>query len=159
MANLLTDSLTPDPAETERPITIESRFGQLELDPARAISFPQGLPGFPRATRFALAALPEAGPRGFHLLQSLDDAALGFLVLPLDPSDNLIDRQDLADAAEQMGFPPSQIAAFLIVNLHNGPEGTKVSVNLRAPVLVDVSRRIARQFVLASTSYRIRHFL
>ncbi|MFZ1428867.1 MAG: flagellar assembly protein FliW, partial [Geminicoccaceae bacterium] len=60
---------------------------------AATILFPQGLPGFPGTTRFALRPAP-AGDGDFLLLQCAEDSALRLLVLrytphllPLHPQD------------------------------------------------------------------------
>src|SRR5690606_14949178 len=64
-----------------------TRFGVVEIDDGRDIRFPEGLLGFPNHQRVALL---QTGPGGagpgaesepvFYWLQSLDDAALAFVV-------------------------------------------------------------------------------
>jgi flagellar assembly factor FliW len=59
-----------------------SRFGQIEVDDQRLITFPRGLLGFARYTRYVLIE-PSDGSY-FYWLQSVDTPELAFVVT--DPS-------------------------------------------------------------------------
>ena len=59
-------------------------------------------------------------------------------------------------AARDMGFPLEDVAILLVVSVHREPMGVRISVNARAPVLMQVSRRTAAQYVFANTKYLIR---
>lgn len=126
------------------------------------IAFPQGLPGFPAATRFALLPL-GAGAEGMLVMQSQEDPELRFLVLPYREEELALRRADLEAACAHLGVPPAH-AAFLLVVTRRPPacaaDGPgQLFVNLRAPLVVDTERRTAVQHVLASTDYSVRHRL
>ncbi len=55
-----------------------SRFGQLDVDPERLITFDDGILGFPKEHRFALIQTGEGS--GFYWLQSVDRVDLAFVV-------------------------------------------------------------------------------
>src|SRR4051794_22773628 len=55
-----------------------SRFGRLNVDDERIMTFPRGLLGFPNHSRFALIQTGEENY--FFWLQSVDDANLAFVV-------------------------------------------------------------------------------
>jgi flagellar assembly factor FliW len=127
---------------------------------APTIAFPQGLPRFPDATRFALLPL-DATASGMLVLQCADEPDLRFLVLPYLEKRLPLRREDLDRACTLAGVP-SERAAILLVVTRRPPvaaadgEG-QLFVNLRAPVLVDTERRIAVQCVLPSPDYSMRH--
>ena len=130
-------------------------------DAAGAIMFPQGLPGFPDATRFALRPAPGSE---LLLLESADDPQLRLLVLPYADRKLPLSPADLDLACGELGIRPEEAAVLLVVTRRcdPGPGGdrrTAYYVNLRAPLFVDPLRRTATQHVLASPAYPVRHLL
>ena len=142
-------------AQDER-ITIETRFGALAFGPENRLMLPVGLLGFADYRHFGLAELPQAELAEFRLLQSLDDHSLSFIVTTLRIDEGIVAREDLEDAALSVGVPLEVAAFLLIVTVRPAPEGSSVTVNLRAPVVVDVNRAIARQVVMANSGYPIQ---
>ena len=126
---------------------------------ASTILFPQGLPGFPAATRFALRPLAN-GPQSLLLLQSVDDPDLRFLVLPYMGDELPLRRCDLEAACAALGIAAEHAAVLLVVTRqpveagHGAP--LRLFVNLRAPVVLDTLRRTAVQHVLPSPGYAFR---
>ncbi|MBU0718317.1 MAG: flagellar assembly protein FliW, partial [Planctomycetes bacterium] len=55
-----------------------SRFGHLEVDEKRLITFDEGILGFPDQHRYALIQTGEGS--GFYWLQAVDEADLAFVV-------------------------------------------------------------------------------
>jgi flagellar assembly factor FliW len=146
------------PLPTAAPASIATRFGPVALDPARLITLPSGLLGFADCHRFALADLPD--PEGaIKLLQSVDEPELAFLVLPIDPRAGLIAKSDLELACRALGFDWSALAVLGLVTLRPDAEGVHVSINLKAPLLIDSSRQIGRQHVFAGEAYPLRYDL
>lgn len=137
------------------PPSVETRFGAVELDPERIVTFSAGPLGFADRCRFILVDGPD--PRGaFKLLQCLDDPELAFLVLPLEPDAGPISADDLRAACQTRGFDFASIALLGIVTVRIEPEGARFTVNLKAPLLIDTTRHSGCQHVLASDRYRIR---
>lgn len=143
------------PAEDER-IVIETRFGALEFGPEQRVMLPVGLLGFSDCRQFGLTTLPQPELAEFRLLQSLEDHELSFIVTTLKIDEGVVAREDLEDAALSVGISVDAAAFLLIVTVRATPEGSTVTVNLRAPVVVDVNRAIARQVVMANSSYPIQ---
>ena len=126
---------------------------------APTLLFPQGLPGFPAATRFALRPLAN-GPQGLLLLQSVDDPDLRFLVLPYMGDELPLRRCDLEAACAALGIAAEHAAVLLVVT-RQPAEATpgappRLFANLRAPVVLDTLRRTAVQHVLPSPGYAFR---
>ena len=84
---------------------------------------------------------------------------LAFLVAPMNMESGAIDDADLTEASETLGIPRKSLAVLLIVTVRRDDAGAHVSVNMRAPVFVDIERRTARQYVLPNGKYSIRQGL
>ncbi|MDF1503726.1 flagellar assembly protein FliW [Roseisolibacter sp. H3M3-2] len=144
----MTAVLLPD-----APVSVASDLlGPIEVPAAACYDFPDGLPGFEGARRFALV---PAGREGLFWLQSLDAGALVFLLadpfrcaaayeVELSPAD----REALGAAG------PDDVAVLAIVTLPRG-DGDAPSVNLRAPVLLATAARRGRQVVRSDDRYGI----
>ena len=146
---------TAVPADN-KPVIIETRFGPLEFGPANSLFMPVGPLGFGDFRRFGLASLPKPASDRFKLLQSLDNHELGFIVTPLDPNDGKVARGDIEDAALSVGIPFDHAEFLLIVTIRVVNQTTTMTANLRAPIVLDSKRMIARQVVMANSSYPIQ---
>lgn len=122
------------------------RFGALEIDESRILHFDRGLPGFPRCTRFIVMEHDLETP--LKWLQCVDQPEVAFLIaepdqiLPECPLE--IPETALAAIGSAAGDPPGSLAAFLILNVDEG----QLTANLRAPVIVNIEQRRARQWIL-----------
>ena len=123
--------------------------------PALALSFPQGLPGFPEVTDFRLERLP-ASPR-FLRLRSTDPGGPEFIVLPQAGSPVPIEDSDVAEGCGAVGLDPADVAVLLVVRASREGAGPALSVNRRAPLLVDLRRHLGFQVVLPRPDYAVRH--
>lgn len=149
----------PGSSHADQTLMIESRFGTLTVRSHASLLFPQGLLGFTDYRNFALADLPDGKQPQFKALQCLTDANLAFLVAPLPSNSTAIDADDIQEACNSLSISPEDLAVVLIVTVRRDDDGAHVSVNLRAPVLIDTRNRVARQYVLPNNKYQIRHKL
>lgn len=142
------------------PVLDTRNFGGVSYTEDTEIEFPSGLPGFEDRRRFVALQFPETGPLLF--LQSLDDASLCFITLPVqavDPEYRLeLSREDLALA----GFPARRQPragedALCLTVLTIRESGT--TANLLAPLVVNLSNRKAVQSVAPGREYSHRHAL
>ncbi|MBM3618992.1 MAG: hypothetical protein FJX23_10685 [Alphaproteobacteria bacterium] len=140
-------------------VSIESRFGAVKVDKAKAILFPIGILGMPDKHNFALTDFPNPKLQQFKLLQSLDENELSFITLPLELENGIIEREDIVAAAQDMEIPVEQLGIVLIVSVHRGLSDVQLSVNARAPIFIDTSRQIAAQYVFTSSKYAVQHFI
>lgn len=138
---------------------IESRFGAITVDKAKALLFPVGILGMPDKHHFVLTDFPNAKLKQFKLLQSLDDHSLSFITLPVEKRNNIIDAADVETACSDMEIPSDEVGMLLIVSVHRGMTSVQLSVNARAPIFVDSERRAAAQYVFTSSKYRVQHFI
>jgi flagellar assembly factor FliW len=140
-------------------VTVETRFGAITFGRTNIVTFPHGLIGMPQNRRFGLSPIPDPRMGQFMLLQSLEDFGLSFLVLPMQPGPNAVSAEDAKEACAALAIPEEDADFFTVVTLRKAEQGLTVTVNLRAPIVVDSKSRIARQHVLANPSYPIRHNL
>jgi flagellar assembly factor FliW len=128
-----------------------SRFGEVEVDDDRVISFPNGLLGFPRHKRFVLIEHGEGSY--FWWLQSADAPDLAFVVT--DPSLFVTSyRVPLRpDQMAEMGIASlDQAQVFVIVNKN----GELLTGNLQGPLVVNVASRVGEQLVLSDRRFTTR---
>jgi len=146
----------PEGADAAETITVDTRFGKITFGRTNIIEFPQGLIGIPDSRRFGLSPIPDPRMGQFMILQSLENLGLSFLVLPLQPGANTVTPEDAHEACAALAIPDEDADFFTIVTLRKADGGIAVSVNLRAPIIVDCKSHIARQYVLANPHYPIR---
>jgi flagellar assembly factor FliW len=139
--------------------TITTRFGDIVVDTGKSILFQRGLLGMPDKTNFVLANFPSEKMEQFKLLQSLDDTSLSFITLPLDLQNPIIAADDLRSAGHEMQITEAHMAILLVVSVHRSPDQVRLSVNARAPLLLDASRKTGVQYVIPREIYKIQHML
>jgi flagellar assembly factor FliW len=133
-------------------------FGRIVYRDDVALTFPRGLPGFENYRRFLVLSLPHQEPLVF--LQSLEDAALCFLTLPVlavDCSFRLeISSEDRALIGLPPGLPPrigEDVLCLAVLSIREeGP-----TANLLAPLVVNLRNRLSVQAVAAESGYSHQH--
>lgn len=152
-----TPEIQPEPGSA--PVTIETRFGEIDFPTENMIIMPRGLLGYGEFRKFGLTALPGDGVEQFMLLQSLEDQTLSFVVAPYNTETGTIDPADIATACHSLAFDPANIACLLVVSTRQAGEAVQISVNLRAPVIVDTVSRVGHQYVLLNNRYSVREII
>jgi flagellar assembly factor FliW len=114
-------------------LTVESsRFGQVEIDPASVLEFPEGLIGL-SGSRYALIAASPDAP--FLWLQSLEDASLALPVT--NPHRFFADFavEVIDEDADRLGFDATS-AMDVYVTVRAASTLEDFTANLKAPILV-----------------------
>lgn len=129
-----------------------TRFGAIDVDESRLITFPAGLLGFPERERFVLLSPDEDGV--FFWLQSIDAPELAFVVtdpaLWVEGYQATIRREQM----ETLGLEKVDDAqVFVIVNKYD----SALTANLQGPLVVNVTSRHGMQLVLAEKRWTTRH--
>lgn len=129
-----------------------SRFGALEVDESRLITFERGILGFPDTTRYALVQTGEES--AFYWLQAVDRTDLAFVVC--DPR-LFVPEYRVPIKAEDLtpiGLTgPEQAQVFIIVNKMDDV----LTGNLQGPLVVNAETRQGRQLVLSEKKFSTRH--
>lgn len=146
-------------ASTRETVVIETRFGEMSFDRDNAIHLPRGLFGYADYHEFGIASLPDPKLEQFKLMQSLTEPTLSFIVAPLNTESGIIDAADIDDASERLSIARADTAVLLIVATRKIGVESQISVNLRAPIIIDTKSQNGWQYVLNNSRYPVRHLL
>jgi len=139
------------PQGMEPMILQTTRFGQVEVDEQRIITFPKGILGFPDYKTYVL--IEPGQDTYFFWLQSTQSPDLAFVVT--DPSLFVSSYQvpiktEQLDEMGMQGIEEAQV--FVIVN----KRGNLLTGNLQGPLVINVRDRIGEQLVLADRRFTTR---
>ncbi len=131
-----------------------TRFGVIEIDDSSVVTLLRGPLGFEAQTRYCL--IQHRPDMKFRWLQSIEDPSLAFVVVEaseivgnyeFEISDEEAQRLHLSDPADTL--------ALAIVTVDS--DGSDVSANLAAPILINTPKMIGAQLVLQENSYSVKH--
>jgi len=131
------------------------RVRDLDVAPEDIISMPDGLPGFEACRRFVLLSPEETAP--MQCLHAIEGPNASFLVV--DPGLALAEYRYELSAADRQRLgteDPSGLVWRAIVTVE---ESGAVTVNLRAPVVINPTRMLASQVMPYQCVYPLRHVL
>jgi flagellar assembly factor FliW len=128
-----------------------SRFGSVEVDESRVITFAKGILGFPRFAKYVL--IQPGDDSYFYWLQSVDAPDLAFVVT--DPSLFVSSyRVPLkAEQMEDMGMSSLEEAQVLVIV---NKRGNMLTGNLQGPLVIHVTKRTGEQMVLSDRRFTTR---
>ncbi|MBN1142134.1 MAG: flagellar assembly protein FliW [Deltaproteobacteria bacterium] len=131
---------------------INSRFGEIEYDPAQTLFFPEGLIGFEKLRRFVV--IPNKKEGILFWIQSVEDPEVAFIVT--DPTQFFLDYRVVPDQQEQQKLEIADVGGcfnLVVVTVH--PDKA-VTLNLAAPILFAPATNRAIQVILEGTAYQPR---
>ena len=139
-----------------------TRFGSLSVDTHKMLTFPEGLPGFEGCRQFTLLPhhMAEGGKGSpFVWLQSLERGDLAFLAI--EPHSIFPDYAPRIPRAELESLCLTEETVPRLYSLLTVPQGNPagITANLMAPILINSSARVAKQVVLNTDQYGLRHRL
>jgi len=135
-------------------------FGPVSYEPETIVEFPQGLLGFEERRRFVALSFPDTQPLIF--LQSIEDADLCFLTLPVLAVDREYQLRVSNEDREQIGLPvnrPLRIGEDVLCLAVLSLRETGPSANLLGPLVVNLRNRKGVQAVSADSGYSHQHAL
>lgn len=150
-----TDTVTTAESRLE---IVSASLGPLSVEAKDLIEFREPVLGFPDTLRYVL--IPHTLPDGsacdaIQWLQAMDSPFQAFILT--DPWTAFFDYapeisdQDAADL-ELTRFEDAKVMAIMTVR-----EGEPTTVNLRAPIVFNVPKRLGKQTILLSDQYHSRH--
>ena len=132
-------------------------FGEMEIDEKGIIDFPEGVPGFGNTRRYIFINNEEEGSP-FKWMQCVDLPELAFAVVDpfaikkdydIEINDDVIDKLRIEKAEDALVY------SIVVV-----PEDiSKISMNLKAPVIINSSNKMGAQVVLDTDRYSVRHYI
>lgn len=117
----------------------------------KTILFPLGIPGFPTHHRFVLAK-DEKTPDIFWL-QCVDDSKLAFAVIEVHrlKKDYVFEVEDTD--LTSIGSPEEKdCVVYFVLCLQKDSVKVKGEANMRAPIVMNLKNRLARQVIIRNDS-------
>jgi flagellar assembly factor FliW len=152
--------MTTAATTSQSPISVPSQaLGAIEVRPESVITMAEPLAGFADTTRNALIEHTRDGGAAagsVFWLQAVERPFHAFVVT--DPWGVHPEyAPEISDAdAEQLGLTSFEDArVFGILTVPRNP--SEITINLRAPVVVNVARKLAKQVVVLNDQYSTRH--
>lgn len=138
-------------------IVIESPvLGSIDVEQGDIYSFPHGIPGFEANRRFVIVQ-PEAGSP-FAYLQSLDSPELVLLVANPFLFFPKYDIELPDSVVVELGIEAHEdVVLWCIVTIPDRIDAA--TMNLLAPIAVNISAKTGRQTILTNTPYTTKHKL
>ena len=131
-------------------------FGEIEFSEEKIITFVNGIVGFPELKRFALLHDEEKGTdAGIRFLQSLDEP--GFAMPVMDPLlvmpeyNPEVDDELLKNIGELI-----EGELLVLVTVTVPSDLTKMTVNLKGPVIINAAERKACQIIVEGEAYKVK---
>ncbi|MDL2288414.1 flagellar assembly protein FliW [Oscillospiraceae bacterium OttesenSCG-928-F05] len=129
------------------------RFGEVEIDEAKILTFEKGIPGFEKLHRFAIVSLPDVVP--FFWLQSLDDTDIALAVVnPFDIAPDYAPKVDDEVFDELRAESEEDMICVAVTVIPEAIE--KATMNLAAPILINARLNLGKQVVLEG-NYDLRY--
>ena len=130
-----------------------SRFGPIELTKEDFIHFEEGILGFSDLRQFVL--LDDPNDEIFAWLQSAEEPNIAFPILePELFEDNFELKLNPSDLKTLRKSSVTELRTFCIITIPEDP--SKMTANLKAPVVVNLDEKMARQCVLQDNKLEIR---
>ena len=130
-------------------------FGEIEIADDKIIHFPSGIIGFPDLTDFALVHDEEKGIGAIHWLQSIQEPAFAMPVMdPLLVRPNYNPQVD-DELLKRIGeLVPDELLVLVTVTVP--ADLTKMSVNLRGPIIINAAEKKACQVIIDGDDYAVK---
>ncbi len=130
-----------------------SRFGSVTIQADDVLNFPEGLLGFNELRHFVL--LDDPSDEIFAWLQSCEESNIAFPLLePELFAGNYVVHLTKHDLEILQMDSVRGARCFSIITIPQDP--TQMTANLKAPIVINVQKRLARQCVLQDNSLAIR---
>lgn len=130
-------------------------FGEISIDEEKIIHFPGGIIGFPELTEFAMLHDQENGIASIHWLQSIQEPAFAMPVI-----DPLIVKEDYSLEVDDELLKPlgtlKEDEALVLVTLSVPQDLTKMTVNLKGPIIINGGNRKACQAIIEGDEYMVK---
>jgi len=129
-----------------------SRFGEIDIENDRIITFPDGIIGFRELKKFALIAKKS---QALMWLQSVDDPQIAFVVSDPFSFDVTYDPILSAEDREHLELEDATDARYLVIVVVP-PNPKEMTANMLGPIVVNAKKKIGRQVILVDSSYSVK---
>lgn len=129
------------------------RFGALEIGEDQILDFPEGIIGFPNERKFVL--LPHNSSGFLAWLQSAESPAIALPVVSAHVFGNKYPDVAIEPSAAALGLGtnPDELAIVVVLS---APQAQPATVNLLAPIIVNVATHKGAQLILEGSRFSTR---
>lgn len=131
------------------------RFGSIEIDPSRVISFPKGLIGFSEYRDYTVLNI-GGGNGPLQWLQSLQEPSLGFVTLSLYEVFPNYSPDFCSSDLSVLGNSPDDLVTLSVVTVP--ADVRQMTANLQAPLIINPVKRLGEQVIVMSPEYSTKHY-
>lgn len=129
---------------------MQSRFGEIEYDPAKTLTFPEGLIGFETLREFVVMPNEKDGP--LFWIQSIEDEAVAFVLT--DPTNFFLEYKVVPDQIERSKLGMQEGDEGFVLSVVTVHQDRSVTLNLQAPILYAPASNRAIQVILEKGDYQ-----
>ncbi|MGB9712544.1 MAG: flagellar assembly protein FliW [Dissulfurimicrobium sp.] len=131
-----------------------TRFGRIEIDNEKVITFTREILGFPSDKRYVL--FPHRSGSAFYWLQSVDTPWLAFVVMSPQVfcSDYVFELPDSVQKELRLERAEQAFVMVIVTIPKGNPD--EITANLLAPLVINMDERLACQVVLDPSMYPVR---
>ncbi|MFQ9933760.1 MAG: flagellar assembly protein FliW [Lachnospiraceae bacterium] len=131
-------------------------FGDIEVDANKIITFDGGIIGFPELKRFMLIHDRENEKKHISWLQSIDEP--DFAMPVIDPLKLVEDYNPIVEDELLSGLGKLSPEEMLVLVTMTIPKDiTKMTVNLKAPIIINAASLKAGQIIVDDEKYVVRY--
>lgn len=131
-------------------------FGDIEVDANKIITFDGGIIGFPELKRFMLIHDRENEKKHISWLQSIDEP--DFAMPVIDPLKLVEDYNPVVEDELLSGLGKLSPEEMLVLVTMTIPKDiTKMTVNLKAPIIINAASLKAGQIIVDDEKYVVRY--
>lgn len=137
-------------------MTINTKvFGEITIDDEKIITFPNGIIGFPELRKFTMIHDEEKGIGSIHWLQSIEEPAFAMPVM-----DPLLVKESYNPEVDDELLKPlgewNQDDLLVLVTVSVPHDLTRMTVNLKGPVVVNAGERKGCQIIVEGEEYEVK---
>lgn len=130
-------------------------FGEVDIDENDIYTFDNGIPAFEYLRKFVVLNREDNSP--FIWLQSVEEADISFIMMDVYnilPDYNPIVYEDELNKLGEIGDDDLKIYNIVVI-----PETvSKMSVNLKAPVVINLKTKKGRQMIVKNEEYSVKYY-
>jgi flagellar assembly factor FliW len=133
-------------------------FGEVEIKEEDIIFFEYGIPGFESMTKFVILGKTDSPDDPFLWLQSTENPNLAFVIM--NPRDLVFDYEAEIDMFTANLLKIKDENDALIYCIVTVPQDiSKISINLKAPIIINAKDNRGCQVVLENEKYKFKHLI
>lgn len=132
-------------------------FGTIDIEEEKIIEFPMGIIGFENLKKFALIYDSEREERSkISWLQSMEEP---LMVLPVINPIDIIEEYSpiIEDELTKSIGDPADADILIFVTMSIPSDLTKMTANLKAPIIINTVNRKAMQVIVENEDYMIKY--